>query len=182
MKKFIFVVFFLIQFFVVAQANAACNLAKFSFGSSIQDVEKKIKAMNAENLPATSGFIETEERHSIVFPGEEICKRDKSFIGAPVEMVFLENKLVEFRLFKFLEYGDRPELVNWAEDVYGEKNNKPTTFYDLEPSAFWLWDSSNSTVAYSLINIGYGIDEVVTIQSNQYQELFKKYSEKEDGL
>ena len=122
------------QFFIVAQANAACNLAKFSFGSSIQDVEKKIKAMNAENLPATSGFIETEERHSIVFPGEEICKGDKSFIGAPVEMVFLENKLVEFRLFKFLEYGDRPELVNWAEGVYGEKNNKPKSFYDLEPS------------------------------------------------
>ena len=131
---------------------------------------------------ATSAFVETEERHVIVLPGEELCKQDKSFIGAPIDMIFLENKLVELRLFKFLEYGDKPELVNWAESVYGEKTNKPMTYYDDKPSASWLWESTKSTVSYSLLDIGYGIDEVITIQSEKHQDLFIKYSEKEDGF
>lgn len=182
MKNLILILFFFIQFFVVAQANAACNLSKFTFGSSVQSVEKKLKAMSANNLPATGAFIETEDRHSILLAGEEVCKGDKTFLGAPIEMIFLENKLVELRLFKFFEFGDRPELINWAESVYGERPNKPKTFYDPLPSAFWLWDSPNSTVFYSLMTISYGIDELITIQSDKHQDLFNKYSEIEDSL
>ena len=142
MKKIIVTSIFFLQFFVSAQAVAACNLSKFSFGSSMQDIEKKTKSMNAINLPATSGFIETDEKHTIAFQGEEICKGDKIFLGAPIDMTFIENTLVELRLFKFIEYGDKPELVNWAESVYGEKTNKPNTFYQERPTAFldvgWL--------------------------------------------
>ncbi len=182
MRKIILISLLFIQFFVTTQASAACNLSKFSFGLSMQDVEKKTKAMNAINLPATSGFIETDERHTIAFQGEEICKGDKTFFGAPIDMTFIENTLVEIRLFKFIEYGDKPELVNWAESVYGEKTNKPNTFYQERPSAFWMWDGSNSMVSYSLIDIGYGLDEVIVIQSDKHSDLFKKDSEKEDGI
>ena len=182
MKKVTLILFFFMQFFVVAEVYAACNLSKFTFGSSVSDIQRKLDDSAIKSLPATSAFIETEERHVIVLAGEELCKQDKSFIGAPIDMVFLENKLVELRLFKFLEYGDRPELINWAESVYGEKTNKSITFYDAEPNAFWLWDDDKATVSYSLINIGYGIDELITIQSEKHQDLFKKYSEIEDDF
>jgi hypothetical protein len=182
MKKVTLILFFFMQFFAVAEVYAACNLSKFTFGSSVSDIERKLDDSAIKSLPATSAFIETEERHVIVLPGEELCKQDKLFIGAPIDMIFLENKLVELRLFKFLEYGDKPELVNWAESVYGEKTNKPMTYYDDKPSASWLWESTKSTVSYSLLDIGYGIDEVITIQSEKHQDLFIKYSEKEDGL
>ena len=182
MKKVTLILFFFMQFFAVAEVYAACNLSKFPFGSSVSDIQRKLDDSAIKSLPATSAFIETEERHVIVLPGEELCKQDKSFIGAPIDMIFLENKLVELRLFKFLEYGDKPELVNWAESVYGEKTNKPMTYYDDKPSASWLWESTKSTVSYSLLDIGYGIDEVITIQSEKHQDLFIKYSEKEDGF
>ncbi len=182
MRKIILISLLFIQFFVTTQASAACNLSKFSFGSSMQAIEKKMKAMNAINLPATSGFIETDERHTIAFQGEELCKGDKTFLGSPIDLTFIENTLVEIRLFKFIEYGEKPELVNWAESVYGEKTNKPNTFYQERPSAFWMWDGSNSTVSYSLIDIGYGLDEVIIIQSDKHSDLFEKDSEKEDGI
>ena len=45
MKKVTLILFFFMQFFAVAEVYAECNLSKFSFGSSIDNVEEKLKAM-----------------------------------------------------------------------------------------------------------------------------------------
>ena len=182
MKKIVLILFFFISFFASAQSDAACNLSKFTFGSSMQDIEKKLKAMGADKLHPTSAFISTEDRYSLGLFGGEVCKRDKAFKGAQIEMVFLYNKLVELHLYKFIEFGDSPELVDWAENIYGAKDFKPPSFYASEPNAFWVWDGPDSTVFYNLESIAYGVNEEISIQTDQYQDLYKKYSKVQDSI
>jgi len=176
MKKFIVLLFLSLQFFAISEASAACNLSQFSFGSSLKDVEVKLKYLEADNLHANSSFFATGDKVSLGLSAEQVCKRDKEFIGAHIIMIFLYDKLVELNLYKFIESGDNPGLIYWAESVYGEKNPKPPSFYEPEPSAFWFWRGLDSTASYSLESIAYGIDELVTIQTNKYQDLYSKYS------
>jgi len=182
MKKnsLVFLVFLILQFFAFG-ANATCDIAQFRFGSTMQDIEKKVKSMGADTLPATGTFESIETKQSLLFAGDDICKSDDSFKGMPIEMVFLYDQLVEMHLSNFLENGDPPVLVNWAEKVYGERERKPRGFYADQPNANWLWENFSSTVSYSIIGLGYGIEELVVIQSEQYQDLFKKYSKEEES-
>ena len=185
MKKVTLILFFFMQFFAVAEVYAECNLSKFSFGSSIDNVEEKLKAMGADkSLPVSgpSGNDSSQDRYSLVLAGELICKNDKEFLGAPIEMVFLYDKLVEIYIYKFIEFGDSPELVNWAESSYGAKDFKPEDFYAPKPNAFWLWDAIDSTVFYTLESIEYGVNEEIKIQTNKYEDLYKKYSEVQDDI
>jgi hypothetical protein len=172
-------VFLILQFFAFG-VNAACDIAQFRFGSTMQDIEKKVKGMGIDTLLASGTFKSVSTKQSLLFAGEDICKGDNLFGGMPIEMVFLYDKLVEVRISNFLENGDTPLLVNWAEKVYGERENKPRGFYADQPNANWLWDDFSSTVSYSIAGIGYGVDELVVIQSKRHQDLFKKYSEKEE--
>jgi hypothetical protein len=181
MKKnsLVVLVFLILQFFALG-ANAACDIAQFHFGSTMQDIEKKVKDMGADTLPATGTFESIETEQSLLFAGDDLCKSDSLFKGMPIEMIFLYDKLVEVRISNFLENGDTPLLVNWAEKVYGERKNKPRGFYANQPNANWLWESFSSTISYSIIGLGYGVEELVVIQSSRHQDLFKKYSEKEE--
>ena len=182
MKKssLVIIVFIVVQFFVVAGANAACDIAQFRFGSSMGDIEKKVKKIGADTLPATGIFKSIETKQSLLFAGDDLCKNDELFKGMPIEMVFLYDKLVEIRISNFLESGDTPVLVNWAEKVYGERPNKPRGFYAEQPNANWIWENFSSTVSYSIIGLGYGVEELVLIQSSRHQDLFKKYIDKEE--
>jgi len=182
-RNFLIIVFgLLINVLVVLEANAVCNVEQFRFGSTIKDIEKQTKNMRINTLPTSEIYNSTEDKFSIIFAGEDICKDDDEFIGTPVEMIFLYGKLVELRVIKFLENGDDPVLMIWAEKVYGQKTNKPRSYDFKEPSMHLLWNNFNATISYSMTSVGYGIEELVVIQSRRYRDLFKKYSKKEDGV
>jgi hypothetical protein len=182
-RNFLITVFGLfVNFLVVLGANAVCNIEHFRFGSTIKDIEQQTKNMRINTLPTSEIYNSVEDKYSLSFAGEDICKDDDVFIGAPVEMIFLYGKLVELRLIKFLENGDDPVLITWAEKAYGQKTNKPRSYDFKEPSMYLLLSNFNATVSYSITSVGYGIEEVVVIQSRRYRDLFKKYSKKEDGV
>lgn len=173
---------FFINFLVVLEVNAVCNIEQFRFGATIKDIDRQTKDMNINTLPTSEIYNSLEDRYSLFFAGEDICEDDEVFIGAPVEMIFLYGKLVELRLVKFLENGDDPILLTWVEKVYGEKTNKPKNYDSKDPSVYLLWSNFNATVSYSMSSVGYGVEELVVIQSRRYRDLFKKYSKKEDGV
>lgn len=169
---------FLVNFLVVIEASAKCNIEQFRFGSTVKDIEKQTTNMQIITLPSSELYDSKEDKYSIFFAGEDICKNDDVFIGAPVEMVFLYGKLVELRLVRFLEKEDAPVLINWAEKVYGKKDNKPKGYDFREPDMHLVWNNFNATVSYSRTSLGYGTEELVVIQSRRFGKLFEKYSKK----
>jgi hypothetical protein len=112
-------------------------------------------------------------------PGEEVCKGEKAFEGAPVTFVFLYDKLVEMQTTRLSE---NPMLIHWAESVYGEKKNKPKGFYQQDPIADWMWENFNAIIAYSIRPDEQGVIESIIIESRQHQRYFEKFFKKEEEL
>jgi hypothetical protein len=112
-------------------------------------------------------------------PGEEVCKEEKSFEGAPVTFVFLYDKLVEIQTALLSE---KPTLVHWAESIYGDKQDKPKNFFNDKPNAQWLWDNFNATIAYSIRPDANDVIESIIIQSRRHQRYFEKFAKEEEQL
>jgi hypothetical protein len=112
-------------------------------------------------------------------PGEEVCKGEKAFEGAPINFVFLYDKLVEIQTTRLSE---KPTLINWAESIYGKKDKKPKSFFDIKPNAQWLWDNFNATIAYSIRPDSQGVIESIIMQSRRYQLDFEKFAKEEEQL
>jgi hypothetical protein len=121
----------------------------------------------------------TESKQVIFSPGEEVCKGEKYFEGAPVNFVFLYDKLVEIQTTRLSE---KPTMINWVESIYGEKQNKPKSFYFDKPNAHWLWDNFNVTIAYSIRPDANDVVESIIIQSRRHRRLFEKFSKEEEKL
>jgi len=127
MKKInLMILVLLVQLAFAGSVQARCNLELFRFGSSVQDIEKQLNLGEGGMLPIIAG----ESKQVVFAPGEEVCKGEKSFEGAPVTFVFLYDQLVEIQTMRLSE---QPMLISWAESIYGTKVKKPKSFYDAQP-------------------------------------------------
>jgi len=174
-KTYLIISIVLVQLLLISSAQARCNLELFSFGSSVQDIEKQLNLDEGGMLPIMGG----ESQKVLFVPGEEICKDEKAFEGAPINFVFLYDKLVEIQTVRL---SDKPILVNWAESIYGDKQDKPKSFSDVKPNAQWLWDNFNATIAYSIRPDSQGVIESIIIQSRRHQLDFEKFAKEEEQL
>jgi hypothetical protein len=112
-------------------------------------------------------------------PGEEVCKGEKAFEGAPVTFVFLYDELVAIQARLLAE---KATLVNWAESIYGEQENKPKGFYQQDPIANWMWKNFNAVIAYSIRPDDQGVIESIVIESKRHRKNFEKFFEEEEEL
>ena len=174
-KNKITILILLAQLMLITSAEARCNLELFRFGSSVQDIEKQLNLGEGGMLPIIAG----ESKQVVFAPGEEVCKGEKSFEGAPVTFVFLYDQLVEIQTMRLSE---QPMLISWAESIYGTKVKKPKSFYDAKPNAQWLWDNFNATIAYSIAPDVNDVVESIIIQSRRHQLVFEKFAKEEELL
>ena len=174
-KTYLIISILLVQLLLISSAQARCNLEPFHFGSSVQDIEKQLNLDEGGMLPIMGG----ESQEVLFVPGEEVCKGEKSFEGAPINFVFLYDKLVEIQTVRL---SDKPILVNWAESIYGKKDKKPKSFFNDKPDAQWLWDNFNATIAYSIRPDSQGVIESIIIQSRRHQRYFEKFAKEEEQL
>jgi len=172
-KTYLIISIVLVQLLLISSAQARCNLELFRFGSSVQDIEKQLNLDEGGMLPIMGGA----SQEVLFVPGEEICKDEKSFEGAPINFVFLYDKLVEIQTVLLSE---KPTLVHWAESIYGEKQGKPKSFFDTKPNAQWLWDNFNATIAYSIRPDSQGVIESIIMQSRRHQRYFEKFAKEEE--
>jgi len=175
MKKInVTILVLLIQMVFVSSVQARCNLELFRFGSSAEEIKKQLNLPEGGLLPIAGG----EFKNVVFVPGEEVCKSEKAFEGAPINFVFLYDKLVEIQTMRLSE---KPTLIKWAESIYGVKDKKPKSFYDTKPNAQWLWDNFNATIAYSISPDASDVVESIIIQSRQHQRYFEKFAKEEEG-
>ena len=174
-KTYLIISVILVQLLLISSAQARCNLELFRFGSSVQDIEKQLNLDEGGMLPIMGG----ESQEVLFVPGEEVCKGEKAFESAPVNFVFLYDKLVEIQTTRLSE---KPTLINWAESIYGDKQDKPKSFYDAKPNAQWLWDNFNATIAYSIRPDSQGVIESIIIQSRLHRLDFEKFAKEEEQL
>jgi hypothetical protein len=172
-KTYLIISIVLVQLLLISSAQARCNLELFRFGSSVQDIEKQLNLDEGGMLPIMGG----ESQEVLFVPGEEVCKGEKAFEGAPVTFVFLYDKLVEIQTVLLSE---KPTLVHWAESIYGDKQDKPKSFFNDKPNAQWLWDNFNATIAYSIRPDANDVIESIIIQSRRHQRYFEKFAKEEE--
>lgn len=169
------VIIFTLQFLLISSAQARCNLELFRFGSSIAEITTQLNLPEGGMLP----MMGSESKNIVFVPGEEVCKDEKRFEGAPIIFVFLYDKLVEMQATRLSE---KPTLINWAESIYGVKENKPKSYYHDKPNAQWLWDNFNATIAYSIQPDVNDVVESIIIQSRRHQLVFEKFTKEEEVL
>ena len=165
----------LVQLLLISSAQARCNLELFRFGSSAEEIKTQLNLPEWGMLPIMSG----ESQNVLFVPGEEVCKDEKAFEGAPINFVFLYDKLVEIQTVRLSE---KPTLVNWVESIYGVKDKKPKSFHNDKPNAQWLWDNFNATIAYSIQPDANDVVESIIIQSRRHQRYFEKFAKEEEQL
>jgi len=171
MKNIITPLLILTQMLIYSSANASCNLELIRFGSSPEKVQKEFP----EVLPMLGGADAPQSMLSI--PGELACKSEKSFVGAPVQYLFLYGELVEINITRL---SDSPRLLGWVESVYGEKIGKPDSLYSDEPNGQLIWDTFNSVVLYSYTTNGDDRIEDVSIQSRRHELLYQRFAKEEE--
>ena len=174
-KTYLIISILLVQLLLISSAQARCNLELFRFGSSAEDIKKQLNLPEGGMLPIMGG----ESQNVVFVPGEEVCKDEKAFESAPVNFVFLYDKLVEIQTMRLSE---KPTMIQWAESIYGEKDKKPKSFYDEKPNAQWLWDNFNATIAYSIRPDANDVVESIIIQSRRHQSYFEKFAKEEEEL
>jgi len=156
MKKNVYI-FFILQLFLISSVQAKCDLESFRFGSSYEAIEKQLG-----NVPIVS--LTTKNR--IFMPGEFVCKNEAVFNWSPIYFIFSNNKLSQIEMTRYTLFGqEKPSLISWVESTYGEKTNKPKSFYSNKPSASWYWDGfNNSSVHYFIENDESGFRENLVIK------------------
>jgi hypothetical protein len=172
-KTYLIISIVLVQLLLISSAQARCNLELFRFGSSAEEIKKQLDLLDGGMMP----IVGNEFKNVVFVPGEEVCKGEKSFEGAPINFVFLYDKLVEIQTTRL---SGKPTMINWAESIYGEKQNKPKSFYEDKPNAQWLWDNFNATIAYSIRPDSQGVIESIIIQSRSHQRYFEKFAKEEE--
>jgi hypothetical protein len=142
----------------MGNAQAKCNLELFHFGSSYKEIENQLG-----NVPKVS----LSNKNRIFMPGEMVCENEEVFNWSPMYFIFSNSKLTEIHVTRYTLFGqEKPSLISWVESTYGEKTNKPKSFYSNKPSASWYWDgSNNSSVHYFIENDESGFRENIVIKS-----------------
>jgi hypothetical protein len=157
----------ILQLLLISSVDARCNLELFRFGSSYSEIEKQLG-----NMPKTSASSE----NMLFAPGEMVCKDDKSLARSPVFFIFADDKLVQIIVKRYTMNGKgNLSLIEWAESIYGERENKPKSFYAKKPDASFYWDSFNSLVHYFIENDESGFRENVIIESRRHKKLLEKF-------
>jgi len=170
-KNKIIILTLIAQLLFIGSAQAKCDLESFKFGSSYKTLNNKLKLdMDSE--------INDVPEYFLFAPGELVCKNEKIFEGVPVNFIFVYDKLVEIQITRLSE---EATLLDWAESIYGEKVNKPSSFYYEMPNAQWLWDNSNAAIAYSIKSNENQVFESIIIQSLNHQKYFEKLAKEQEG-
>ena len=170
-KNKILILTLIVQLMFIGAAQAKCDLESFKFGSSYKTLISKLKLdMDSE--------IKDVPEYFVYAPGELVCKNEKIFESVPVNFIFVYDKLVEIHITRLSE---EATLVDWAESIYGEKKDKPRSFFYQQPYAQWLWVNSNATIAYSIESNENEVFESIIIQSFNHQKIFEKLAIEQEG-
>ena len=170
-KNKILILTLIVQLMLIGAAQAKCDLESFKFGSSYKTLISKLKLdMDSE--------IKDVPEYFVYAPGELVCKNEKIFESVPVNFIFVYDKLVEIHITRLSE---EATLVDWAESIYGEKKDKPRSFFYQQPYAQWLWVNSNATIAYSIESNETEVFESIIIQSFNHQKNFEKLAIEQEG-
>jgi hypothetical protein len=153
---------------IAVQAQAYCNLERFGFG---KDFDEMLGEFNDAGMPFGASQL---SRSEIAVPGELVCEGDDRFEGVLLHYIFLYGKFVEISMSRV---ADKLVLLDWAESMYGAKNNKPGDFFSANPGGQLVWDTFNSVVTYSYSKSEGEEFEALTLQSRRYVDLFARYSE-----
>jgi hypothetical protein len=173
-KNKILILTLIVQLMFIGAAQAKCDLESFKFGSSYKSLMSKLKMDGDFMEPKIEGISE----RFFLAPGELVCKNEKIFESVPVNFVFLYDDLVEIHITRLSE---EATLVDWAESIYGEKKDKPRSFFYQQPYAQWLWVNSNATIAYSIESNENEVFESIIIQSFNHQKIFEKLAIEQEG-
>ena len=173
-KNKILIVVLLSQLLLIGGVHAKCDFKSFPFGISHSTLVKELKLdpdlveQNLKGAPVQMVFA----------PGQKVCKNEKAFDEyVPVHFLLLYDKLVEIQIMRTAE---NPELINWAESIYGVKQDKPNSFYNLLPNAQWLWEKADFSIAYSIMSYDTNeVSESIVIQSLNHQEYFDRFADSE---
>ena len=168
------ILFLLLQSLFIGSVQAKCDLESFRFGTSYKALVSKLKLDKDLIMPKIDG--QYEQFVSVL--GEDICKNEKVFEGVPIDFVVLYDKLVEIRVEKFSE---KLSLVDWAESIYGKMQKKPTSFYNAQPNAAWIWDNPNASISYSVLNDENLVVESIIIQSAKHAKYISKLAKEQEG-
>ena len=168
------IVLLLLQLVFIGSVQAKCDLESFRFGTSYKALVDKLKLDKDLIMPKIDG--QYEQLASVA--GEELCKNEKVFEFASVDFVVLYDKLVEIRVMSFSE---KPGLVDWAESIYGKMQKKPTSFYNAQPNAAWIWDNPNASISYSVLNDENLVVESIIIQSAKHAKYISKLAKEQEG-
>ena len=162
------------QLFFIGSAKAKCDLESLKFGLSHEALMTKLKLDEDFSRPEKNEIPE----YFVSFSGQELCKNEEVFERASVHFMFIYDKLLEIQIRGFSESA---LLADWAISIYGEKENKPTSFYDVKPNAQWLWDKPNKVIAYSIKPDMGGVFESIIIQSRNHDDDFLKLANELEG-
>jgi len=176
-KTYLIISIVLVQLLLISSAQARCNLELFRFGSSVEEVEKELGVDERQNiLNILMPSFDNESERIIFGRGEEVCKGEKYFEGASVSFIFLYDKLVQMEV---TAHSIKPRLINWAESIYGEKEDKPKGFQKF--NAQWTWQNFNSAISYLIQPDEGNIVELVIIQSRRHRLVFEKFYKEQEG-
>tara|TARA_B100000795_G_scaffold255480_1_gene227163 strand:- start:129 stop:680 length:552 start_codon:yes stop_codon:yes gene_type:complete len=174
-KNKIVAVFLFLQILLIGSVQARCDLESFQFGISYEALMSKLKLDNYYVRPKQK-INDSEHQLNVSIeivsaPGQKVCNSEKIFKDFPVEFLLIEDKLVEIKVIRLSK---SPVLINWAEAIYGEKQNKPNSFYSKKPIANWFWKNSNAMIIYSIEPYEDKVSELMIIQSLNHQNSFDK--------
>ena len=173
-KNKILILFLLLQLVFIGSAQAKCDLETYRFGTSYKALVGKLKLDKDLIMPKIDGQYE----QYVTVTGDVVCKNEKVFELASVDFLVLYDKLVEIRVMSFSE---KPSLVDWAESIYGKMQKKPTSFYDAQPNAEWIWDNPNATISYSVLSDTNSVVESIIIQSAKHAKYFSRLAKEQEG-
>ena len=155
-------------------AQAQCNLETFKFGTSISAVMRAIQPNEEKN------FVDNNKYDKIVLeiPINKLCNTEKHLQKATVDFVFIFNKLVQFNI---RSSSKKPQLIHWAEAIYGKKPNKIKGFYTRQVTEDFIWENDNAVIVYFIEPDGSLISESISIQSKHFEKDFEKYYQIEEA-
>ncbi len=167
MKKILLKI--LILYFTFSSVANACNFVISSFGSTKEQLEKKID----NRFPVN--FIPNQFGGEVYYiPVEMLCGENKLLNGSMVHYLFLDNQLIEVKIEKF-SFKNEANLMNYAIKEFGDFNRPNISKENFRGNNFWNKDVRE--IEYVSTDIEGGHLELIAIVSKLYSIQLNKYYE-----
>ncbi len=162
------ILFFFLQ---ISSVFASCLTDKADFGSSLNDLRNKTRAIV---MPFTPKSFE------LFVPGRVICENNVALEGTGITYLFLDDKLVEIKGEDF--YSNNLGILKWLEKEFGIAEDKPKNISTKSKVAHLHWDKDNFFVFYQMEKTNEGTREFFKITSQRFKNEFEDYGKQLDEI